>query len=465
MKNKFLKIFIIFIFFFISVGVVSSFSIPSVVKITGSIDLTETNGTYVVYAFVNDHLIGYKYYSNYDDLRLGLYNGFFSDPFDISKTGDGESYSFVLSVSRTYIVNGIDYTVINNSDPILFPNPNYSNLSYTVDIVDSSITTPKIKDNAVGENDLGANSIWTVSIPENVVTTNKIKNDSIKGTDFSLEAIVSEKVADNTIEKPKLKIEPSNPNTTYSEFLAKTENDNFSWVSNVSEDYEFAVGQGLFKAFVTMSNTTYVGIGNEKVETGMFEDNSVTTNKIKDLAVTNPKLSDNSVSRQKIMADAIVTSKIQNQAVTNSKIKNKNINQDKLNNTEYYSLLKCGQTYYSVSGNMYDLEFDNCNINYNNSENKYLVTYNNILIKKDASTKYYFSNKDFTKNINLIKGYCNSRGGSLNSYTTESGSFNSLLGLTEKGELQVDSGTSKIKNIVCEFYYIEWYCILGDCKW
>jgi hypothetical protein len=37
--------------------------------------------------------------------------------------------------------------------------------------------------------------------------------------------------------------------------------------------------------------------------------------------------------------------------------------------------------------------------------------------------------------------------------------------LTEKGELQVDSGTSKIKNIVCEFYYIEWYCILGDCKW
>ena len=450
MKNKCIKIFMIFAILLFSVGLVNSSEVPIVLKVTGNIDLTEISDTYTVQAFVNNTSVSdIKYYATYDDLRLGLYNGFFTDAFNSSVSGVDESYSFVLKVSRNYFELGNDMSEIYYSDPISVPNPNFNSLNYKVDIVDESITTPKIKSNGVSGVDLLDSVIVPFHVAENTITSSKINNNSVKGSDFYPGAIISEKIIDNTIEKSKLKIVPAKNPPSYSAFLAKTEDGNFSWVSVVSDTYDFEVGQGLLK--VDIPNGKYIGIGPELLVTGMFVDNSVNSYKIKDLAVINSKLSANSISNEKIRDDAVTTSKIKSEAVTNSKIDNKNITQDKLDKTQYYSLLKCGQTYYSVNGELYDLKFDSCNIDFSNSENKYSVKYKNIYINNN----YYFSGDFSENNLELIKTYCNSRGGSLSSYTLKEGNYNTLLNLSDEGDLSIVSGTSKVENVVCEFYYIE----------
>lgn len=216
-----------------------------------------------------------------EDIQISELNELF-----VNKTINQVVVNDRLNSGDTGITRKITLTnLLPTFDP-LDPSGNRRAVIYNQHLVSSAqspgsetVNTNVIRDLAVTNAKLAANSVTTVKISDNSVTTNKLVDGSVTEPKIASNAVTTVKILDSAVTTNK--------------------------INNLA---------------VTTAKINDLAVTDAKLAA-----NAVTTVKILDGAVTEPKLAANAVTTVKILDSAVTTNKINNQAVTSSKIANLNV--------------------------------------------------------------------------------------------------------------------------------------------
>ena len=207
---------------------------------------------------------------------------------------EGNNYSHLI-----FAVNGKRYyhSIVNNSfTELLIGETEISNESITSakikngtivndDIADSTITAAKLIDSIITTAKIKDGNVTTVKIADDAVTTAKIKDGNVTTVKIADDAVTSEKIKDKTIV-----------------------------AGNIAD--------GTITALQLLDATiTAVKLASNSVITEKIKDGNVTTTKLAELCVTTAKIADSAVTTAKLAELCVTTAKIANDAVTSEKIK------------------------------------------------------------------------------------------------------------------------------------------------
>jgi hypothetical protein len=176
-------------------------------------------------------------------------------------------------------------------------------------ILDGSITTEKLANNAVNTAKLQDASVTNSKLAPNAITTDKILDGTIQRADVAPNFKASEAdIADSVRRVPPFAI-PDGSITSQKIRDGEVK----------SVDIEDGA---ITQAKLADNSVTNAKILNGAVTTEKIAEASITTSKIADNSITTLKLADLSVSTAKIQDGAITNSKIQEGAITSDKIQN-----------------------------------------------------------------------------------------------------------------------------------------------
>ena len=187
---------------------------------------------------------------------------------------EGNNYSHLI-----FAVNGKRYyhSIVNNSFTEL--------LIGETEISDASITSAKIKNGTIVNDDIADSTITAAKLIDSIITTAKIKDGNVTTVKIADDAVTSEKIKDKTIV-----------------------------AGNIAD--------GTITALQLLDATiTAVKLASNSVITEKIKDGNVTTAKLAELCVTTAKIADSAVTTAKLAELCVTTAKIANDAVTSEKIK------------------------------------------------------------------------------------------------------------------------------------------------
>ena len=187
---------------------------------------------------------------------------------------EGNNYSHLILA-----VNGKRYyhSIVNNSFTEL--------LIGETEISDASITSAKIKNGTIVNDDIADSTITAAKLIDSIITTAKIKDGNVTTVKIADDAVTSEKIKDKTIV-----------------------------AGNIAD--------GTITALQLLDATiTAVKLASNSVITEKIKDGNVTTAKLAELCVTTAKIADSAVTTTKLAELCVTTAKIANDAVTSEKIK------------------------------------------------------------------------------------------------------------------------------------------------
>ena len=180
-------------------------------------------------------------------------------------------------------------------------------------IADNAIVTSKIKDANITNDKIANDAITTAKIKNSNVTTDKIANDAIITNKIQNSAVTTAKIANNSITNSKL--------ATDSVYGAAIKNGSITTekIANYSIT-EYKIADGAIR-------TRH--LFNGAVTTDKLADGAVTTSKIKDGAVTSSKIAPNQISTSHLQNGAVTLDKMASNSVGTAQLKDGSITKSK----------------------------------------------------------------------------------------------------------------------------------------
>ena len=199
--------------------------------------------------------------------------------------------------------------------------PNSVNSSHIVngsiltdDICNNAITTDKLAPNSVNSSHIINGSILGTDISNNTIGAFNIINQTITATQIADETITASQIMNETITKFKIA-----PNAITNEKLAS------------GAVLAINIGSGVVNSsHIETGSILGEDISNNTITKLQIADNAITDAKLANDAVINSKIAVDAVTTDKILDNAIITQKINNLAVTNGKIGDNAVNEIKL---------------------------------------------------------------------------------------------------------------------------------------
>lgn len=247
---------------------------------------------------------------------------------------------------------------------MLTPSP-YSFMS--MDIMDNTVTTPKLQDGAVTGVKIGANQV--------VKSLNGIKDDItlVAGTNITLT--------------------PSGNNITIN-----AAGGGGGTVTQVN------TGAGLTGGPITTTGT--ISIPNDGITSAMLQSNSVTSAKITDGTIVTADLGDNSVNSAKIVDGTIVTADLGDNSVTSAKVVDGTITNADINNSAGIVTSKllgdAGIEFYTWGSNYYSVTENNSSVINMGSLVLTAPTTGYIVVWLSGSTIFFGNRKTLNIGVNTI---------------------------------------------------------------
>ena len=199
--------------------------------------------------------------------------------------------------------------------------PNSVNSSH---IVNGSILTADICDNAITIDKLAPNSVNSSHIINGSILGTDISNTTISASNIINKTITATQIADETITASQIM------NDTITKFKIAD-----GAITSLKLASSAVLGINIANGVVNSSHIATGSILGEDISNGtitkfQIADNAITDSKLATDSVINSKIAINAVTTDKILDNAIITQKINDLAVTNNKIGDNAINEIKL---------------------------------------------------------------------------------------------------------------------------------------
>ncbi|MDR2221163.1 MAG: hypothetical protein LBE34_00330 [Flavobacteriaceae bacterium] len=164
----------------------------------------------------------------------------------------------------------------------------------TLEVVETSIETKHLKDNAVSAAKINANAVLTEKINHLAVTTDKIDTKAVTTDKIADEAITTAKIGKGAVRNGQIAANAVGRNEIYQ--------------NNIDEIHMSDKSIGT-RALINDA-VTEVKIAKEAITTNKIAKEAVTTDKIKNLAVTNMQIAQSTISGGKLADKAVTPNKM-----------------------------------------------------------------------------------------------------------------------------------------------------------